>query len=172
MKILVAIEDEHFGKAIADFIAEHEWPEGSEIQLLHMIEPIYVNAFSGYPSELIASYNEERERAAKSLLLSVGTEIAKHLPQLPIKEVIVKGQPKEVIVRTAKDWPADLIIVGSHGRSGIGQFLLGSVSMSVLSAAPCSVMVVKLPKQETQEKENADAVKKDVKKETAASSAG
>jgi nucleotide-binding universal stress UspA family protein len=55
------------------------------------------------------------------------------------------GRPKEAIVDTAEQWPADLIVMGSHGRHGVGRFLLGSVSLSVLSQAPCSVAIVKLP---------------------------
>lgn len=148
MRIIVAVEDKVFGEAIADFVANHEWPEGSEILVLHVLEPIFVKPLGGYPTELIKSLNEERSRAAKSLVLGVGTAISTKYPQLSLKEEIVEGHAKDLIVNRAKDWPADLIVVGSHGRSGIGQFFLGSVSMSVLSAAPCSVMVVKLNKNQ------------------------
>ena len=151
MKILVAIEDQRFGQAIGDFICEHQWPEDTEIRLVHAVEPINVYAFSGYPSQLITDFQEERVRAGKSLLLRIGTQIAKNLPSVPIKETVYDGSPKELIIRLAREWPADLIVVGSHGRTGIGQFVLGSVSMSVLSAAPCSVMVVKLPKEAQKE---------------------
>jgi nucleotide-binding universal stress UspA family protein len=148
MKIIVAVEDKLFGEAIADFVANHEWPEGSEISVLHVLEPIFVKPLAGYPTELIKSLNEERSRAAKSLVLSVGTAISTKYPHVTVREEILEGHAKDIIVNRAKDWPADLIVVGSHGRSGIGQFFLGSVSMSVLSAAPCSVMVVKLNKKQ------------------------
>lgn len=162
MKILIAIEDEKFGQAMADFITEHQWPEDTEIRLLHAMEPIYLGEVSGYPTALIASIHEERKRAAKSLLLNIGTQIAKKLPAMPIVEEVQEGSPKHLIVQTAKDWQADLIVMGSHGRSGIGQFLLGSVSMSVLSAAPCSVMVVKLAKESMEEtKQEQEIAKKE-----------
>ena len=48
-----------------------------------------------------------------------------------------------MIVDEAKDWPADLIVVGSHGYSGVKRWLLGSVAQSVVSHAPCSVEVVR-----------------------------
>ncbi|MBX9686782.1 MAG: universal stress protein [Candidatus Obscuribacterales bacterium] len=155
MKILIAVEDEFFGKAIADFVSEHDWPPGSEFRLIHVLEPLYVSCLAGYPSELMASFDEERRRSAKSLLLGVATQISTRLPQLKLEEEILEGSPKDVIVNMAKDWPAELIVVGSHGRSGIGQFLLGSVSLSVLSAAPCSVMVVKPAKEAKSEKKQA-----------------
>lgn len=147
MKIIVAVEDKLFGEAIADFVANHEWPEASEVLILHAIEPIFVKPLSGYPTDLIKSLNEERFRAAKSLVLGVGTTISTKNPHLIMQEEIVEGHAKDIIVNRAKGWPADLIVMGSHGRSGIGQFFLGSVSMSVLTAAPCSVMVVKLNKK-------------------------
>jgi nucleotide-binding universal stress UspA family protein len=53
------------------------------------------------------------------------------------------GEPAQALLNVAKQCQADLIVVGSHGRSGIGRLLLGSVSESVLRHAPCSVLVVK-----------------------------
>jgi nucleotide-binding universal stress UspA family protein len=52
------------------------------------------------------------------------------------------GDPPQVICNIAKSWGADLIVVGSHGRRGLGELLLGSVSNYVMHHAPCSVLVV------------------------------
>ncbi|MEM9151878.1 MAG: universal stress protein [Cyanobacteria bacterium P01_F01_bin.3] len=52
------------------------------------------------------------------------------------------GNPGPTICKLAKTWDADLIIVGSHGRKGLEEILLGSVSNYVVHHAPCSVMVV------------------------------
>lgn len=153
MRILVAVEDKLFGEAIADFVSKHEWPVDTELKIIHVVEPIYVNTLSGYPSELVANFHEERMRAAKSLVMGIGTRIKTQNQSIALKEDVLEGRAKELIVDTARDWQADMIIVGSHGRSGIGQFFLGSVSMSVLSASPCSVMVVKLPKAAESESE-------------------
>lgn len=152
MKILVAVEDKSFGEAIADFVASHNWADDLHFKILHVVEPIHVPAFHGYPTELMASLNEERARSAKSLTMAIGTLIQKRLPSAQIEEVVEEGSPKTRIVQLAEDWPADLLVVGSHGRTGFGRFLLGSVSLSVLSAAPCSVMIVKQPKAAEQEK--------------------
>jgi nucleotide-binding universal stress UspA family protein len=61
------------------------------------------------------------------------------------------GHAEEIIIETAKDWGADLIVLGSHGYRAIERFLLGSVSQAVASHAPCSVEIVrKAPRQEAQ----------------------
>jgi nucleotide-binding universal stress UspA family protein len=54
-----------------------------------------------------------------------------------------EGDPRSVIVEEAEQWPAELIVLGSHGYTGIKKWLMGSVAQSVVSHAPCSVEVVR-----------------------------
>lgn len=51
----------------------------------------------------------------------------------------------EVIDRYADAWGASLVVVGSHGRTGVGHALLGSVAERIVRTAPCAVLVVKAP---------------------------
>lgn len=55
---------------------------------------------------------------------------------------VVEGRPKEEILRAARDLRADLLVMGTHGRSGFDRFVLGSVTESVLRHAPCPVLTV------------------------------
>jgi nucleotide-binding universal stress UspA family protein len=55
------------------------------------------------------------------------------------------GDPKAVIPRVARELPADLVIMGSHGRRGFRRLLLGSVAAAVVCEAPCAVLVVRAP---------------------------
>lgn len=66
---------------------------------------------------------------------------------LQITTGVELGQPAPVIAETAREWDADLIIVGSHGRGFWGRLALGSVSDAVVHRAPCSVMVVRAKQQ-------------------------
>jgi nucleotide-binding universal stress UspA family protein len=79
-------------------------------------------------------------------------EVSKHLAVLldSIKQRGVDvelasptGPPGEVLAQIAKDKGAELIVVGTHGHTGISRFLLGSVATSVLRHAPCDVLVVR-----------------------------
>jgi nucleotide-binding universal stress UspA family protein len=56
---------------------------------------------------------------------------------------VLSGPPAASIVRFATDWGADLVILGSHGRTGLSRLLLGSVARNVLHHATCSVLIVR-----------------------------
>ena len=60
--------------------------------------------------------------------------------------VFLEGDPAGEIVRYATDAGIDLIVMGTHGRTGLERLLLGSVAEKVMRDANCSVLVVKLPK--------------------------
>ena len=57
--------------------------------------------------------------------------------------VLLSGAPYEAITEAAKDTLADLVVVGTHGRTGVPRFFLGSVAARVVSTAPCPVMTVR-----------------------------
>jgi nucleotide-binding universal stress UspA family protein len=67
-------------------------------------------------------------------------------PQIPVHHVLLQGDPAAEIVRYTRDAGIDLIVMGTHGRTGLERLLMGSVAEKVLREAPCSVLVVKLPK--------------------------
>jgi nucleotide-binding universal stress UspA family protein len=67
-------------------------------------------------------------------------------PEIPVRHVLLSGDPAEEIVRYGRDTGMDLIVMGTHGRTGLERLLLGSVAERVLRDASCSVLVVKLPK--------------------------
>lgn len=67
-------------------------------------------------------------------------------PAIPVKHVFLQGDPAAEIVGYAREARFDLIVMGTHGRTGLDRIVLGSVAERVLRDAPCSVLVVKLPK--------------------------
>ena len=56
---------------------------------------------------------------------------------------VLPGDPREALVDTVRAENADLLVVGSHGRTGISKLMLGSVASHVVAHAPCDVLVVK-----------------------------
>jgi nucleotide-binding universal stress UspA family protein len=66
-------------------------------------------------------------------------------PRIPVEHVFLEGDPAEEIIRYAAASRVDLIVLGTHGRTGLARLLLGSVAEKVLRGAPCSVLVAKMP---------------------------
>jgi nucleotide-binding universal stress UspA family protein len=66
--------------------------------------------------------------------------------KIPVHHVFLEGDPATEIVRYAGDAGMDLIVMGTHGRSGLERLLVGSVTEKVMREASCSVMAVKLPR--------------------------
>jgi nucleotide-binding universal stress UspA family protein len=62
-----------------------------------------------------------------------------------VEHRLQEGEPVQEILRAAEEAPADLIVMGTHGRGGLPRLLLGSVAEHVLRAAPCPVLTVKAP---------------------------
>lgn len=67
-------------------------------------------------------------------------------PNIPVHHVFLEGDPAAEIVRFAVDSGVGIIVMGTHGRTGVQRLLMGSVAEKVMRDAPCSVLVVKLPK--------------------------
>ena len=66
--------------------------------------------------------------------------------QIPVEHIFLEGDPGVEIARYAADANMDIVVMGTHGRTGIERMLMGSVAEQTLRAAPCSVLVIKLPK--------------------------
>jgi nucleotide-binding universal stress UspA family protein len=67
-------------------------------------------------------------------------------PHIAVSHVLLQGDPATEIVRYSRDAAVDLIVMGTHGRTGLERLLMGSVAEKVLRDAACSVLVVKLPR--------------------------
>jgi nucleotide-binding universal stress UspA family protein len=72
-------------------------------------------------------------------------ELKAQHPRLPVEIRVETGTPARAIVRTARELQADMIVLGSRGRSGLERLLLGSVAEQVLRRAECPVLTVSNP---------------------------
>ena len=68
---------------------------------------------------------------------------ATHFKGLSVRGLVLSGYPAEEILRAAEKHHADIIVMGTHGRTGIDRIIFGSVAEKVVTAAPCPVLTVK-----------------------------
>ena len=147
MRILLAIDDSEFSEAVIQALIAQAPPQSSEVRLLHVIEPlpaIYGGSEWGYVMDWQAVTREHRKQAEALMARAAQTLRA---AGFQITTAIEEGAPKAVILDSASKWPANLIMIGSHGRRALDRFLLGSVSEAVARHAPCSVQIVRAAKR-------------------------
>jgi nucleotide-binding universal stress UspA family protein len=92
---------------------------------------------------LKALANEKKRRI--SMVQGVVKQVQEALPAAAVTGNVLSGSPGATIIEHARRWKADLIVLGSHGYGRLRRAVLGSVSLSVVLHAPCSVEVVRRP---------------------------
>lgn len=141
MKILLPVDGSECSlRAVDHLIAHTAWfREVPEIHLVHVQPPIpLAGALAHVGKETLHSHYREESQShlvgAQHKLDAAGRLHTTH---------IHVGQPAEVIARMAHELSCDLVVMGSHGRSGIAGLVLGSVASRVLCLAGCPVLLVK-----------------------------
>jgi nucleotide-binding universal stress UspA family protein len=143
MKILLAIDGSPPSEAAIEEVRERPWPTPSTVRILSVIQPYVPPA-----TEIVlagATLQEIRERQATEAdqLVKQAAERITASGRVSVETAIVEADPRTAIVDAADEWQADLIVVGSHGRTGLKRLMLGSVAQSVVAHAHCSVEVVR-----------------------------
>lgn len=132
-RVLLATDGSETSAEAARAIARRPWPEGSEFRVVSVEEPWAIK-----PSRVRKGKDaQEAISNAGEVLTSAGLKATLE---------VFSGNAKEIILEEAHKWPADLVVVGSHGRRGFRRFLLGSVSEAVAMNAHCSVVIVRAPR--------------------------
>lgn len=144
-RILIATDDSECSKKALQHGHDLAGIMGASVALIHVIEPTSPTNYGADPLMgqqpiIIPETTEIQEESSKTLL----DEISKRF-QDTAEEVFTFsriGSPKQEILSVANEWGADLIIMGTHGRTGFDHFISGSVSEGVTRRANCPVLVV------------------------------
>jgi nucleotide-binding universal stress UspA family protein len=116
--------------------------ERAELLLLHVMMPPTPFVGNGYVSP--KTYEDLEAAALHSAESQMKTALAKAKKAGGrVTAILSEGVPFEQIVRTAKSKRADLIVIGTHGRTGFSRLFLGSVAERVIQLAPCPVLTVR-----------------------------
>ena len=144
MKVLIAIDDSSCSSAAVDAVASHNWPAGTELRVITVLEPVhYAYALSGSYMASLIDAEREMDAHCRKLVDAKVAQLEKSVDQGQVKGLVIKGSVVDSILSVAKEWDADLIVLGSHGRKGFDRFLLGSAAEKVANYAPCSVEIVR-----------------------------
>lgn len=144
MKLVVAIDDENSAKSALEYILKEKYAAETKIHLVHVLVPVFADAVvEGIPDVL----GEDRKEA--QVVLEQMERTLKASSHTNITTEIIPGEIAEVIAQVCKQFGADQVIVPSHARHGFSRLWFGSVADEIVDAAPCTVVVLKMPKDTT-----------------------
>ncbi len=135
---------DHSKRALGDAL-ELAQTFGAKLSLLHVLEPSpYLGEFT--PPTMGEELRGDLERQA-------GAELARALPEarqatVAVTRAVVTGSPALKIVETAEAEHVDLIVMATHGRTGLSHLLIGSVAERVVRTAPCPVLTIRPPAEQ------------------------
>jgi nucleotide-binding universal stress UspA family protein len=127
--------------AFARALAEAKQRRG-ELLLVHVLAPVIPVASEGYVSPSVYEQMSASARAWAQKQMDRLVAKAK-AARVRARGQLLEGVAHEQIIRAAKRNRADLIVIGTHGRTGVARFFLGSVAARVAATAPCPVLTVR-----------------------------
>ncbi len=138
--ILVPIDFSTYAEQALDYAIGLARTLNARLTLLHVIQPVPmagVDMGVALPETYLQELEEAVQRSMEDALARVTAA------GLTGERVVLYGVPFQEIVETAKARQVDLIVMGTHGRTGLMYVLLGSVAEKVVRLAPCSALVVR-----------------------------
>lgn len=144
LRILVGVDGSRGSMAAVDAVAAREWPAKTEFRVVGALGDrlgparlLYNGGGKGYEVEMIKLRRSHTERKVEQAVQRLA------LAGLEAEPLVVSGDARSVLVKEAKSWGADCIFLGCRGLGALDRFLMGSVSSSVASHAPCSVEIIR-----------------------------
>jgi len=143
MKVMIGVDDSPCSQAALEFVRRVSWPPDTTVMVVSSVAtPVsaYVAAYAptgldfGSWADDLMKYHQQVASRGEAVLRGAGLRVASR---------VLEGDARETLVEEARRERADLVVVGSHGRTGLDKLVMGSVASHVVTHAPCSVLVVK-----------------------------
>ena len=147
-RILIAVDDSSYSDQAVNYGVLLAKNLGSKITLVHVDEIPISSPYSADPllnesPAMIPELMHIQEEASKLLFIKINEQ---HGDVVELSTVTRIGRIQDEILSVADDCKADMIILGTHGRTGFDHFISGSVSESVARKAKCPVLIIPNPK--------------------------
>ena len=140
MKILVAVDGSPYTKRMLAYLAAHdEWlVEGNQFTIVHSVTPVPARAAAVLDKALLKGYyDDEAEKVFKPIRTFFNRQ------KIQATYVGKTGHAAEVIANAATKGDFDLLVMGSHGHSTLGNLVLGSVATKVMANCKTPVLLVR-----------------------------
>ncbi|MFZ4261344.1 universal stress protein [Sphingobacterium sp. HJSM2_6] len=145
-RILLAVDDSPCSHRAIDYARDIVNDIHPTLAIVTVVPPTSPSAYGGDPllgqqPIIIAEVSEIQQQASQEFLNRLATEFNGAKETYTFNRV---GDIRDEILAAAKEWAADLIIIGNNGRTGFDHFLSGSISEALIRKASCPVLVIPL----------------------------
>ena len=142
-RILMASDFSLYSQEAQDYAVYLARSLGVDLHLLHVFEPSYYS-HTGVTSRIHPEVRQWFEEIRKTEQMKLNTLTEEVRSQgVKVHAVFKEGNPFLEILKAAGEIQADLIVMGTHGRTGLAHVLMGSVAERVVRKAPCPVLTVR-----------------------------
>lgn len=142
-RILAPVDFSHFSIEALKAALDISEIRGATITALHVAEePSFPDTY-GQESVVHANWQALRNKAFQESEKELEALVAESGADQQVERKTIMGDPSNEIVRIAKDGGYDLIVMSTHGRTGLSRLLMGSVAERVIRHAPCPVFVIR-----------------------------
>lgn len=115
----------------------------AKLRVIHVHEPVTPISDAAWTAFDVAAADADLERDARAALEKL---VREHVPPgVAADAIVVRGAGVESIVKYARDENADLLVMCTHGRTGLAHVLMGSTAEAVVRRAPCPVLTLRQP---------------------------
>ena len=137
-RILIAVNDEQYAREVTRVACELAFSLQAKLAMVYVVDQRLLIQPPDQELQLLDTLALMREEGTRVL----DTLSRRYAPESPVERFLPEGSPSKEILRVADEWKADLIVLGTHGRSGLLQLISGSISTYVKHHAPVPVLIV------------------------------
>jgi nucleotide-binding universal stress UspA family protein len=146
MRVLIAIDGSPFSKVVVDSVLSRVWSPDTEFRVVSVVEQILAPYTFASEAYLLDSFLEAQKQfieTTRDMVKDVVRQLRLQFPENSIDGVLREGDVNGLLLDECREWKADLVLLGSHGRKGLERLLLGSVAEKIAASAPCNVEIIR-----------------------------
>lgn len=145
-KICIALDTSPSAQKIAELGYSYSKALNAEVTLIHVVNDISyytmnydpIMGYAGFLTSNTLELVEGLKNEAEKFLASS----AKHLDDKAIKTQVLEGNSADAILEFANSWNADLIVMGTHSRSGLANLLMGSIAIEIVKHSEIPILII------------------------------
>ena len=140
-RILIPTDFSDCAKHAVDYVRGLSWARDTEVLLVHIIEPVAYPMYQVIGAADYGKLDEEVRKSCNETLDKLKAEFGEW--KGGVRTIVREGFPNAEIIACAEEEQVDLIVIATHGRTGLGHLLLGSSTEAVVRGAKCPVLTVR-----------------------------